>query len=149
MKEKDKRTYDALVSVRDHQWKEFEEKTRLEWRLNFGIWAALLTSTGAVIKANECSLSGSEEIRIAIAIVVFLVIILHYSFLHWIQGSLKLCRKFQHEAEGEMRKLLSLPPEIFSERKPAWKQPTVIVEMLISILLGTILLLAVFVSRSS
>lgn len=109
MNEKDKRAYDAFVSIRDHQWKEFEEKTRLEWRLNFGIWAALIASTGAAIKANESSLGGNDEIKVVISVVVLLVLILHYVFLHWVQNNLKLCRKFQYEAEGEMRKLLKLP----------------------------------------
>ncbi len=141
MDEKDKREYDAWASLRDHAWCEFEEKTHLEWRLSFGIWVALLASAGAILSAS--TLKGSTDIEIFAWVGVFVVAIVHARFLWWIQRSVRTSREFQREAEAEMRRLLHTAPVTLSPRKSAWLQPSVLVQMLITVLASITLLLVV------
>ena len=141
MEDEKKNEYDAWTCLRDHVWCEFEEKTRLEWRLSFGIWVALLSSAGAVLSADQ--LKGSILFIILTCLVIIVVAYLHARFLGWIQSSLRKSRDIQREAETKMRALLHLAPLTLGTRKQTWQQPSLQVQMLITILVSITLLLVV------
>lgn len=138
----DKNEYDALVSLRDQAWREFEEKTRLEWRLSFGIWIAVLTCAGAIFKAS--ALRGSLLLEFSAWIGAVIVIFVHMYFLIWIQSALRRSRSFQREAESGMRKLLNMKSASISPRKTAWKQPSVMIQILISFIVSGTFLVVVY-----
>lgn len=142
MDEKRKNEYDAWTGMRDHAWREFEEKTRTEWRLSFGIWAALLTSSGAILSSD--TLLVSPTIKLAAWIMVVVVMVIHTRFLYWIQESLRTTREYHREAEAKMRKIMDLDPVDLGPRKSLWKQPSVQIQILITILVCTTLLLVVY-----
>ncbi len=141
MEEEKKNQFDAWMAMRDHAWREFEEKTRTEWRLSFGIWAALLTSSGAILSADK--LLESTTIKVSAWIMVIIVMVIHTRFLYWIQDSLRTTREYHQEAEAEMRRILDLDPIDLGHRKSAWKQSSVQIQILITVLVCTTLLLVV------
>ncbi|MBN1806388.1 MAG: hypothetical protein JW837_14160 [Sedimentisphaerales bacterium] len=141
MNNDDKNEYDAWTCLRDHAWHEFEEKTRTEWRLSFGIWAAVLSSAGAVLSADQ--LKGSTGFTLSAYLAVVIIIYIHARFLAWIQSCLSNSRDVLRQADTSMRGLLHQDPRILGPRRPAWRQPSVQVQMLITILVSITLLLVI------
>ena len=140
MDEDNKRSFEAWESIRDHAWREFQDKARAEWRLSFGIWAALLAAAGALIGTGR---TGSGVVPPVIAwIIVGGVVVAHASFLWWVQIKLQSARAYLSEAQEQMRSLLSVSGGKDSRRR-IWKQVPMYVELGISILLAGVLI-AVF-----
>ena len=142
MKDDEKNQYDAWKCIRDHAWNEFIEKTRTEWRLSFGIWAALLSSAGAILSSRN--LNGSIGFMLLVGLAVIIVNYTHYKFLEWIQNCLAKSRKILHEADDEMRGLLHKAPMTRKPRGPVRKQHSVQIQMLITHLVSITLLLVVY-----
>ena len=137
----EKNEFDAFTCLRDHAWREFEEKTRTEWRLSFGIWAAILSSAGAILSSDQ--LKGSLGLMISACVAVIIVVVLHTTFLWWIQKCLKKSREILSDADTRMRALLHQDPVTFEKREDAWKQSSLQVQMLITLLVSITLLIVV------
>ena len=134
MEEQIKRTFDAFASVRDHAWREFEDKSRTEWRLSFGIWAALLALGGTLLTKNP------KYINISVlSISLTLVVLLHGWFLFWIQCKLDVARKILHETQMEMRKILGLSTHIY--KRKIFKQPALYIEIIITLIIAVLLVI--------
>ena len=136
MTEDEKRKFDAWESIRDHAWREFEDKSRAEWRLSFGIWAALLASTGALIASGHSTAANLiKNVSLCWFAFFALVIVLgHVGFLYWIQRKLQKAREFLFHAHVVMRYLLD-GTVVESEDRKIWKQVPMYVESGITILL--------------
>ena len=133
MTEEEKRKFEAWESIRDHAWREFEDKARVEWRLSFGIWAALLAVAGALIGTGQI---GSGVVPMGVAwIIVGSVVVTHAIFLYWVQTKLQNAREYLSEAQTQMRDILGGGKRDDPERS-IWKQVPMYVEFGISILLA-------------
>jgi hypothetical protein len=102
--------YNAL---RDEAWNEFDKKTGFEWRMSFGIWAALAAATALCIKENE-ALSKTELHQYLIP-AILVIIILHLIFLSWVQFTHRLNRDRQ---QFWSRKMASLAIPAAEDRLP-------------------------------
>jgi ferric-dicitrate binding protein FerR (iron transport regulator) len=139
MTEDEKRKFDAWESLRDHAWREFEEKSRAEWRLSFGIWAALLASAGAMIAAGATIAKFRQQVPPCVIVLALLVVVVvQAGFLYWIQIKLQETRGYLSKAQDEMRKLLGATNEPHNERS-IWGQCPMYVELVITILLVGVL----------
>lgn len=87
MDENAKRQYDALYTLTEQAWRDWDHKTRHEWRLSFGLWVALLTASAAVLQTTF------RPHPAAVVVGGILVFALHVVFLRWIQGRLRDHRK--------------------------------------------------------
>lgn len=87
MDEKAKSEFDALLALSEQAWRDWDHKTRHEWRLSFGLWAALLAASAALLQAK---FRPELTLVVVAGIAVFL---LHVVFLAWIQGKLREYRK--------------------------------------------------------
>jgi hypothetical protein len=140
--------YDALKTLNDFNWNEFKEKTKLEWRFSFGIWAgysAILTAYLSKIIKFEVSF-----IFYLIYIIILAVIIgFHFGFLYWIQKKLRTYRYNMIIVQKKMTDLLKLtliPPSKPSVNeqneiscKEIMKRITIWIQITISILLSLII----------
>ncbi len=142
MGEEPKSPFYALESMRNHAWSEFQEKARIEWRLSFGIWAGLLAGTGAVLSAEH--LRRTDWLLYLTALAVFVVFVVHARFLLWVQGRLARSREFLREAQSRMQDLLDLKTKSGGNRRPNWMQPSLQVQLAVTLLAGSMLLLVVY-----
>jgi len=134
MEEEIKRRFDAFSSVRDHAWREFEDKSKAEWRLSFGIWAALLALGGTLLTKN------SKYINMyVLSISLALIVLLHGWFLYWIQCKLDNARIILHETQMAMRKILGLTTH--SYKRKIFKQPALYVEIIITLIIAVLLVI--------
>lgn len=139
MNEDQKRQFDAWESMRDHAWREFEEKSGAEWRLSFGIWAALLASAGALIAAGTATVAIiRQQVTPCVIVLTVLVVVIHATFLYWVHKKLQSARCYLFEAQEEMRKLLKTPSK--QHKRSIWQQVPIYVEFVITILLAGIFL---------
>ena len=74
-----KRTFDCLHALSEQEWRDWDHKTRHEWRLGFALWAALLAASVALLVTDY------RPAGIAISLIGALVIVLHAGFLARIQ----------------------------------------------------------------
>ncbi len=133
--------FDALVTLRDHAWKEFQDKSAAEWRLSFGIWAALLGAAAAVIAAKEFRPAGGWQA--ILPAILFVLLGLHGWFLYWIQTKLAAARTLMRVAHEEMWGLAVREQQI-AERDPWYEQPTMWVQLFITFLLAAVLYAVVY-----
>lgn len=140
MTENEERKFNAWESLRDHAWKEFEDKSRAEWRLSFGIWAALLATASALLASGQSTVASlRQHVLPCLNLFIALVIVLaHFGFLYWIQRKLQKAREVLSEANDEMRKLLGAPNKPIDDRS-VWSQYPMYLECGITILLVTVL----------
>lgn len=141
MDEDTKRKFDSLMSHRDHVWAEFGDKVRAEWRLSFGIWAALLAGAGTILSAE--SLKRPFWLPWVAGATVITLLVLHLRFLLWIQRTLEKARKTLREADCAMRDLAGLSKLNSQERSSGWRATSLQVQLGITLLLGGALLIAV------
>jgi hypothetical protein len=87
MDDEAKSQFDALHALSEQAWRDWDHKTRHEWRLSFGLWAALLAASAALL---QTTFRPGPVLVVVAGIVVFL---LHIVFLAWIQGRLREHRK--------------------------------------------------------
>jgi hypothetical protein len=142
MKDDDKRRYDALQALRDHAWEEFQQKSRAEWQLSIGLWAAVLASAGAVLGAENLTIRNTI-LALATGLVGVLGA-LHLRFLLWIQARLGEFRSQLQDAQERMRELLELPKIPRRPRPGPWQQASLQVQLGITVLVGLALLMVLF-----
>ena len=136
----DKRRFDALQVILRYWWGEFQEKTRLEWRLSFAIWATLATIIGSILTGKLQSLK-IAFLPIWISVFLIILLALHFWFLSWIQKKLRSFRENIVPVLHEMYTLLpGLPIPLFIPGN-RWKQPSLFVQIGISLVLEIFLLL--------
>jgi len=128
----DKAQFDALHALSEQAWRDWDHKTRHEWRLSFGLWAALLAASAAVLQS---SFRPPFTYVIAGGIAVF---VLHVVFLAWIQGRLKEYRKEYSALRSRMP--APVKPETSAVHDGCWcRSPSLWTQATI-----TLLLIAVF-----
>lgn len=140
MTEDEKRKFDSWQSLRDHAWREFEEKSRAKWQLSFGIWGALLATAGALIASGAKTIDRFRTQECSHFVVVaglWAVVIAHAMFLLWTQAKLQKARERLSLADGEMRKFLGDSSEPYNRK--IWTQAPMYVELSISALLAYVL----------
>jgi len=128
----DKSQFDALHALSEQAWREWDHKTRHEWRLSFGLWAALLAASAALLQTTFRPHPGLVALG---GIVIFA---LHVVFLAWIQRRLREHRKEYRALRGRMP--APVRPEASAGGDQCWcKSPSVWTQAGI-----TLLLIAVF-----
>ena len=83
MNEEAKREFDSLHSLSEQAWRDWDHKSKHEWRLSFGLWAALLAASAAVLQTDFRPKPPQSEIVLG---GLLFLIVLHVWFLAWIQG---------------------------------------------------------------
>lgn len=140
MKDEVKNQFDALAAFRDHAWKEFQDKSGAEWRLSLAVWAAILSAAGAVLSRDGFKPpTGAVPVS---GLVLLSVGGLHLWFLHWVQRKLGEARRFLSESQARMRELAGLPATPVSPRGSPWKQPTLYVQLAITVVVGCVFIAA-------
>jgi hypothetical protein len=128
----EKSQFDALHALSDQAWRDWDHKTRHEWRLSFGLWAALLAATAALLQTTF------RPHPALVAVGGTVVFVLHVVFLAWIQGRLREHRKEYRGLRGRMP--APVRPEAPASGDQCWcKSPSVWTQAGI-----TLLLIAVF-----
>ena len=108
----DKAKFDALHALSEQAWRDWDHKTRHEWRLSFGLWAALLAASAALLQTKF-----RPELTLVL-VAGFLVILLHVFFLAWIHGRLREYRKSFLALRARMPD--AFKPEAPSGRERCW-----------------------------
>jgi hypothetical protein len=99
MDETARRRFESLYALSEQAWRDWDHKTKHEWKLSFGIWAALLASAAGFDKVRV-------EVPIGIIIAIGLVIFtIHLIFLWWVQIRLKDYRSEMGVLTTQMRVL--------------------------------------------
>jgi hypothetical protein len=137
MDENAERDFDALHALSEQEWRDWDQRSRHEWRLSFGVWGALLAASAAGV---------NTDFRPSLCFVIiagFIVLGLHIWFLIWIQGRLKTFRI-------EYLRLRAQMPTPVTGAKPDesgrwWKSPSTWTQAGITLLLVAIL---IFVANS-
>jgi hypothetical protein len=132
-----------LKDLADDQWREFNHKTRHEWKLSFSIWGGLLASITALLSGK---ITFTEKISLhvflflGVSIVIF-ILALHFWFLWWIQNRLQIIRKDAWDIYAKRWNQL-FPEKQYSEsNRSQFDQPSLWVQLGITLLLSTTLLL--------
>jgi hypothetical protein len=138
------RDFDALSKLTDQAWREWDHKSRAEWRLTFGIWGALLAAAAAVSKAEV------QLPWLVGAIMGFIVLVVHWRWLFWMRKVLNYYRSAMEHAVTRMCALAILP-EVEKERRHKTKalwHPSIQTQLIITLILVLILVL-VSLSRNN
>jgi hypothetical protein len=98
--DQDQRYFDqSCQELTEQYWRDWDHKTRYEWKLSFGYWAALLAMTAVVLK---------ERIEVPVWLLVSfcgIALILHINFLRWIQVNLRKNRTEISLIQRKMREI--------------------------------------------
>lgn len=134
MDENSKHLFDSFHKLSEQSWRDWDHKSRHEWRLSFGIWGALLAACAAKAKVTVS----------VPAIVPFsvgaLVATTHVFFQWWIQRALTQYRNGFWDSHARMREIVALPVEVPS-RRPWWRHPSVWTQTTITLLLVLVTIL--------
>jgi hypothetical protein len=99
MNEEKRRRFESLYNLSEQAWRDWDHKTRHEWKLSFGIWAALLAAAAGFDKIRV-------NIPLSIVVTIGLIIFgIHLIFLSWIQIRLKDYRAEMNVLAEQMRRL--------------------------------------------
>jgi hypothetical protein len=128
MGEEAKREFDALHALSEQAWRDWDHKTRHEWRLSFGLWAALLAASAALIQTSY------RPNLAAVAIAGVVVVVLHLRFLAWIQSRSKEFRKDYIALRARIPELVR-PSQPSGEDKCWCESPALWTQAAITILL--------------
>jgi hypothetical protein len=96
MEENTKREFDALHALSEQAWRDWDHKSRHEWRLSFGLWAALLAASAAILQTTF------RPPLAAVLVGGIIALVLHIVFLAWIQGRLREYRSEYLELRARM-----------------------------------------------
>lgn len=134
MNEDDKRKFDSLHAISEQSWRDWDHKTRGEWRLSFGVWVALLAAIATVGKTEV------EVPWIAVGLVALAIVLVHLNFSRWVQTMLTICRTNMQRSQAAMYQLAALQrvPQV---RKPWSKQVSMWTQASITVLLALCLIL--------
>lgn len=136
--------FDALIELEHQQWKEYETKVNLEWRLSFGIWTALLAVISGIL-SNKIQTVLLTQVYLfdpmPVSCFVFIFILsLHTWFLLWIHSRLKETRSSLHKIRDMIIKI----SEENVQPKYHMSRSSIYVQIFITALLGFLFLLSVF-----
>lgn len=140
MDEDTKRTFDSLHALSEQEWRDWDHKTRHEWRLSFGLWGALLAASGALLSTDY------RPSGIAISLIGALVIVLHVGFLAWIQTRLRDYRRAYLALRNRMPESVT-PPELTSSDSSWYASLSLWTQVIITLLL--ILVFALIASATA
>ncbi len=141
MNENDQRQFDALHKLSEQSWRDWDHKTRHEWRLSFGIWGALLASCAL---ATKVTVGVSIVALIPVGVVVLSV---HVFYQRWLQRALNQYRRQDHEYQGKMCRLVGLEVRELSQRA-WWRHPALWTQTTITALLVLVAILIWLSSRA-
>jgi hypothetical protein len=103
----DKVQFEALDAFRGRLWQEYEDKSKVEWRFSYSLWATLLAASGVVVANNatvgNLGVSGGVAFGIA-AVATFLEAIM----LCWIHKRLCQTRQKLQVIDAAMVSLLHI-----------------------------------------
>jgi hypothetical protein len=128
MDENAKRAFEALHALAEQAWRDWDHKSRHEWRLSFAVWAALLAASAARLQT---------QIPIplwAVLLAGAVVLFFHALFLRWIQKTLTAFRNDYHLFRSRMP-----APATPGDRPEWWRSPSVHTQLIITLLLVVIL----------
>jgi len=136
MNEDEKRRFDSLHALSEQSWRDWDHKSRGEWRFSFGIWGALLAAATATAKS---------EIAVplnAVIVVDAFVVAAHITFLVWIHGTLTQYRNQMLTCRNEMEKMLAVFQDQKKKPRGPWiKQSSLWVQFSITVVLALVLVL--------
>lgn len=98
-----------LAKLADDRWREYDSKSQAEWKLSYGIWAALLAATGALLSRSTTNPLSCSWLLPAAFVFVAAAFIIHCLFLNWIQQKLRALRLEMISILKRRRELLNLP----------------------------------------
>lgn len=136
--------FEALAILERQQWREYDIKVRHEWRLSFAIWTALLAASGAIfggrLQFGESHLLIKSLPTIFAILVSGFAILYHHKFLYWTQTRIQEIRNSLWEIRTKMESIAetTLQEKQFS-RDPK-KQPSLDVQIGITIILCFVLI---------
>jgi hypothetical protein len=82
-----KSQFDALHALSEQAWRDWDHKTRHEWRLSFGLWAVLLAASAALLQTTF------RPGLMFVVVAGLAVLVVHVVFLAWIHRGLREYRK--------------------------------------------------------
>lgn len=92
-------------------WEEYKEKSSIEWKFSYSIWAALL-GVASVIVANKIKikelLSRAFPYLNPVLVIVFIAFLSHLIILSWVQYRLRSYRKELKHIDDTIRKNLNM-----------------------------------------
>ena len=118
MDENAKRAFDALHALAEQAWRDWDHKSRHEWRLSFAIWAALLAASAARLQTSI------EIPAWAVVLAGGFVFLFHALFLRWIQKTLDAFSREFHDFRSRMPSPVT-PTAPAVPRPPWWGSPSV------------------------
>ena len=127
-----------LGKLADDRWREYDSKSQAEWKLSYGIWAALLAATGALLSRPFPNSFSCSWLLPAASSFVAGAFIVHCLFLVWIQRKLRALRLEMNPILKRRRKLLNLSSNEPEGDKSGWI--SMFVQLSITALLGALLL---------
>ena len=125
---------DIVFKLLDHNWREFENKVSLEWKLSFGLWGALIAILYAIY---EKKIEVKDESIFFIS-AGLLIIVLHIWFVIWIQTCLKKHRSRLHEFRSILLKKINIL-DYPKFKRGIINQPTVVIQITITIILVSLI----------
>ena len=138
--------FQSCQELTEQHWRDWDHKTRYEWKLSFGYWAALLTMTAAVLK---------ERIDVPIWLLASfcgIALILHLNFLRWIQSKLKNNRAEISLIQKKMREMVCIEAALetsVSDRDKWWLQVSLWTQAGITLLLTLVLVFSAIAVQDS
>lgn len=145
MDDKARHRLDALVSLNNQEWAEFQEKTQVEWRLSFALWTALVAVIGGILGGKATELLIPFWMKLGAVFVCVALVFLHLVFLLWIQKRLGHARSNLTVVRYDMWSLVRLgTPQGYGERRRAPCQPSLWVQLSITLVLSGVLLSSLF-----
>ncbi len=139
--------FDSLEALNQQSWQEFLEKTRLEWRVNFVLWAAIGAAVVGIL-SGDISVT-TDPAKIVFLVVGFVLLGIHLWFLYWVHAKVRRCREYLYTIRDVMwnQAQLEKPPKSEIERTPEtriWRRPTFVIQLLVTTILLTLLFFAIF-----
>jgi hypothetical protein len=127
-----------LAKLADDRWREYDSKSQAEWKLSYGIWAALLAATGALLSRPTTNPLSCSWLVPAAFVFVAAAFIVHGLFLNWIQQKLRALRLEMISILKRRRGLLNLSVEESEEDKSG--RISMYIQLSITALLGVLLI---------
>ncbi len=123
-----------IFKLLDHNWREFENKVSLEWKLSFGLWSALIAIL-YVVYDKKIEIGGESIILVFAAL---LIIALHIWFVIWIQYCLKKHRSRLHEFRSKLLREIGII-DYPAFKRNIFNQPTVVIQVTVTIILDSLI----------
>ena len=134
-------TIDDLTKWRSILWEEYKEKTALEWKFSYSLWAALL-AIASVSLADKYSNPKLEFNPRLLVVAVIIIVTIHGLFLVWTQIRLKKNRISINKVDKKIRKKLQLEEfdDSYFGKTLLGKVPSII-QIVISVLICVLVLM--------